>query len=123
MSRLKIGSFEADGRTVSVCEKRSIITDSSGSYRDVNGVMHENILGVKVVLDFTADMLTGEQAAALRSQLSASEVTAVYAVPDEKTGVFRTISETTEFSCADGNGVLWRIRAVLEKSQPDEGFG
>ena len=123
MAKLKIGSFEADGRTVSLSEKRSLITDSTDSYRDVNGVLHENILGVKVALDFTADMLDDTQAAALKSALSSVSISVVYAVPDEKTGTFRTVSQTTEFSCADSDGVRWRVRALLEKVDPDEGFG
>lgn len=123
MAKLKIGSFEADGRTVSLSEKRSLITDSTDSYRDVNGVLHENILGVKVALDFTADMLDDTQAAALKSALSSDSISVVYAVPDEKTGTFRTVSQTTEFSCADNDGMRWRVRALLEKVDPDEGFG
>lgn len=123
MARLKIGSFEADGRTVSLSEKRSAVTDSSDSYRDINGVLHENILGVRIVLDFTVDMLDDEQAAALKSELSGGSVTAAYSVPNTTEGVFSVNAVTTEFSCADSDGTRWRVRALLERTDSDGDFG
>lgn len=123
MARLKVGSFEADGRTVSLSEKRSVVTDSSDSYRDINGVLHENILGVRIVLDFTVDMLDDEQAAALKSELSEESATVSYSVPDAKEGVFTVNAVTTEFSCADSDGARWRVRALLERTDSDGDFG
>ena len=123
MARLKVGSFEADGRTVSLSEKRSVVTDSSDSYRDINGVLHENILGVRIVLDFTVDMLTDEQAAALKSELSEGSAAVSYSVPDAKEGVFTVNAVTTEFSCADSDGARWRVRALLERTDSDGDFG
>lgn len=123
MARLKVGNFEADGRTVSLSEKRSVVTDSSDSYRDMNGVLHENILGVRIVLDFTVDMLDDEQAAALRSELSGGSATVSYSVPDAREGVFSVNAVTTEFSCADSDGARWRVRALLERTDPDGDFG
>lgn len=123
MARLKVGNFEADGRTVSLSEKRSVVTDSSDSYRDMNGVLHENILGVRIVLDFTVDMLDDEQAAALKSELSGGSATVSYSVPDAKEGVFSVNAVTTEFSCADSDGARWRVRALLERTDPDGDFG
>ena len=123
MARLKIGSFEADGRTVSLSEKCSVVSDSSDSYRDINGVLHENILGVRIVLDFTVDMLTDEQAAALKSELSEGSATVSYSVPDAKEGVFTVNAVTTEFSCADSDGARWRVRALLERTDSDGDFG
>lgn len=123
MARLKIGSFEADGRTVSLSEKRSAVVDSSGSYRDVNGVLHENILGVKILLDFTVDMLDDSQAEALKAELSGGSVTASYSVPTAAEGVFSVNAVTTEFSCADSDGARWRVRALLERTDSDGDFG
>ena len=123
MARLRVGSFEADGRTVSLSEKRSVVSDSSDSYRDINGVLHENILGMRIVLDFTVDMRTDEQAAALKSELSEGSATVTYSVPDAKEGVFTVNAVTTEFSCADSDGARWRVRALLERTDSDGDFG